>query len=116
MKMKPIRGNVYTTLQIYQDLDLLDNPFLRFMIDGSIAVIQDSHVATETLLSSVPKLAELKWQYVRTTHEWIPLFRAVDDAAVLETVDVAKDRDGDFWVTPKGFPRPDAVFYGVTLV
>jgi hypothetical protein len=108
-KVYPRRGVVYTLRQILEDLDLDDGPSLGFNSEFGHAVIQNSHV-TDAQLLSVPGLADTRWRYVRTTHEWIPVFEATDDAAVCACVDVSKDYDelmqcDDIWVTPKGFPR-----------
>jgi hypothetical protein len=99
---------VHTASQICS-FDLLDSPFFRFCVDGAIQVIQTCHLTDEELLS-VPGFAGTRWRYERTTEEWIPLFRAVDDTEILACVDIEPDvspfsRSGELWVTPKGFPR-----------
>ena len=105
----PRRGDVYTAAEV-EALSLRDAPFYRFVVNGNVEVIQTSHLTVEQLLS-VPGFAQTRWRYERETHEWIPLFRAVDDAAVQACVDTepAIDPYGDghpwLWVTPKGFAR-----------
>lgn len=106
----PVKGSVYTLAQVF-DLNLLDSPSLGFSYSGRQCVIQDSHVTVEELLT-VPDLALTEWRYVRTTNEWIPVFEAVKNDAVIACVDIEPEFDPHeetserFWVTPKGFPRP----------
>lgn len=102
----PSRLRTYTLTQVF-DLDLPDSPSLGFKYEGVRTVVQDSHVTVEELLS-VPGFANTRWEYIRTTNEWIPVFSAVDDEAVVACVDVEPYfgiEPGNFWVTPKGFPR-----------
>lgn len=106
----PKPGSVYTAKQILLVLELKDSPHLYFSHENRRSVLQNSHLTNEELLS-VPGFAETQWTYLRTTDEWIPVFTAVDDDAVRECVDAEPwidpyDRDPGFWVTPKGFPRP----------
>lgn len=98
----PVMHSVYTAREVYE-LELLDSPFLRFCVGGSMAVIQTTHLTEEQLLS-VPGFADTRWRYQRTTHEWIPLFMAVSDTEVYACVDIELGPD-EPWVTPKGFPR-----------
>lgn len=110
--MKPQRGATYTTREVLS-LELLDSPHFGFCIDGRRTVIQNSHCSDEELLAQ-PGMADVRWEYIRTTDEWIPVFRAVDDAAVLAVVDVEPSRyqyddEGSMWVTPKGLPREQYV-------
>lgn len=113
MKQYPQRGQVYTLKEIENDLELRDSPFLRFFPqkvrllgekEAGIQVIQQSHTAD---LSDVPGWADTKWYYVRETEEWIPLFRAVDDAeiealCVIEP-DTSELRYGEgMFIYPKG--------------
>lgn len=104
MSKQPIPGRVYTLRALFQ-LHLLDSPHLII----NAGVIQTSHLMEDELLS-VPGLADTEWRYTRTTHEWIPLFHCVDNAAVLQCVDIRpslSEFDGPDakWITPKGFPR-----------
>lgn len=135
--MNPVRNFVYTARQILIELELRDSPSFQFwrhspfqmLNDGKDAerlalmmvlgfdpdvdcVLQHSHVTDEQLLS-VPGFADSRWRYIRTTDEWIPLFRLADH----KRDDVSQWFDlehyiGDYgqldnaWsVTPKGFPR-----------
>lgn len=104
--MRPIRGRVYTLREIVRDLELLDAPSLGFA-DG---VIQDAHCTCEQLLA-VPGLADTEWKYICTTHEWIPVFKAVNNDEVRKCVDVVFYGDvlmrQDYaWITPIGLSRP----------
>lgn len=106
----PVKGSIYTLAQVF-DLNLLDSPSLGFSYSGRQCVIQDSHVTVEELLT-VQHLAATEWRYVRTTKEWIPVFEAVNNDAVIACLDIEPEFDPleesseRFWVTPKGFPRP----------
>lgn len=107
----PKRNVEYTMREVYA-LDLDDTPHFGFYYQDHKTVIQNSHLTQEEFLS-VPGLAKTKWTYVRTTNEWIPVFLAVDNRAVIACVDIEAyqdpvcDTDDDqYWVTPKGFPRP----------
>lgn len=108
-----VRGNVYTSEQIYKELKLLDCPFLYFHVkDGEqYSVIQTSHVMDDDLLA-IPGFKDLRWIYIRTTLEWIPVFHAVNDEEVQKLIDYEKavdphkeQKDWGYWVTPKGHPR-----------
>lgn len=101
---RPVRGNVYTSKEVF-GLYLLDGPFFLFWHNDEKCVIQTSHLSEEDLLK-VPGFSELQWKYIKTTDEWIPVFEAVSDTDVLVTVDIAPcvGEDG-YWVTPKGHPR-----------
>lgn len=117
--IKPQRDQVYTLHQIFTTLFLRDSPHLGLtvLLDGVevTSVIQESHCDSSELLA-VPGLAESRWTYLRTTEEWIPLFRhagTVDDA--MKFVDVERENASAYdiakhgpskeaWVTPKGLP------------
>ena len=107
----PVKGSTYNLVEVF-DLSLLDSPSLSFLYNGHQCVIQDSHVTVEEVLS-VPGLAATEWRYVRTTSEWIPVFEAINDDAVIACLDIEPEIDPyaepdareRFWVTPKGFPR-----------
>lgn len=85
---------------------------MNFTLLGVDGVIQNSHLTEEQLLS-VPGLADTVWQYLRTTHEWIPIFRYVGTTDLREVLDVELGANPDWdrdqrkwwWATPKGFPR-----------
>lgn len=109
LKAYPRRGVIYTLRDILEKLQLDDSPFLY--CDGG--VIQTSHVTNEQLLS-VPGMAETRWEYLRTTSEWIPLFLSVDSSGTVP-VDVEPNTDpdakpGSLWITPRGFPRKQYVW------
>lgn len=112
MKQYPQRGQVYTLKEIENDLELRDSPFLRFVpqkvryvgMPAGVQVIQQSHIAN---LSELEGWADTKWSFVRETDEWIPLFRAVDDAAIealcVIEPDVSEFRsDNTLFIYPKG--------------
>ena len=114
MKQYPRRGQVYTLKEIENDLELRDSPFLRFVpqkvryeheCGAGIQVIQHSNLAN---LSDVEGWSDTQWSYVRETEEWIPLFRAVDDAAIeaLCIIEASTSsynrREGHMHVYPKG--------------
>jgi hypothetical protein len=108
----PRTGQVFDLRTVLNDLPLRDSACLTLMIeaqDGSGKVrntIQDSHFLPEELLA-IPGWAESQWTFQRETHEWIPVFRAVDDKAVLKLLDVEPSKDHHLysWLTPKGLPR-----------
>lgn len=111
-RVYPRRGQVYTTEEILNTLDLRDSPSLLFIYNGRLSVIQTSHLTDKELLSN-PELASLEWTYIRETIEWIPVFHAVDDDAVNRQVDIEQSThefDDSWWVTPKGFHREQ--YYG----
>ena len=106
----PVRGQLYTLREVY-NLNLRDSPHLGVVIDGNSSVVQDSHVTTEEMLS-VPGFADTKWEYIRETHEWIPIFRyAKVNPPITDFVDYEPEnsewalKEGGLWVTPKGFTR-----------
>lgn len=114
MKKFPRRGETYTLKQIETELDLRDAPFLRFIPQkvryehesaASIQVIQSANVVD---LHHLEGWADTEWVFVRETEEWIPLFRAKDDAAiealcVIEpSTDYSSRIDGGMHIYPKG--------------
>lgn len=114
MSNKPVPGVIYTTEQLAK-LHLLDSPCLRVM-DASfmLQTVQDAHFTDEQLLA-VPGFAELGWRYLYTTHEWIPIFVAVDPKLAWACLDSEPDRspycdEGTLWVTPKGLPREQYIW------
>lgn len=75
-KMQPVVGHVYTTKQIDNDLKLRDGAHLGFYnMQGEKDVVQDSHLAVN--ISTLPGWADLRWTYLRETHEWIPIFQII---------------------------------------
>ena len=104
--MTPKRGETYSLQQIWEVLDLRDSPCLLVYINGIEGVIQEAHVSQEQFLS-VPNFASTQWKYLYETHEWIPVFRYADKTPITDYVDYVdnNDRQGELWITPKGFPR-----------
>jgi hypothetical protein len=102
----PIPYNIYTLEQVTK-LDLKDSPAL---IVHNRSAVQDSHVTEEELLS-VPGIKQTKWKYIRTTHEWIPIFTYASEEPWQTYFDSEpyqssfKKYEDDLWITPKGFPR-----------
>lgn len=101
----PVAGNTYTLTNIKEHLALDDTPHLRFHYKGRLVVIQ----GTVDQLAAVPGALESKWQYIRTTDEWIPLFDNIENDAILQFVDIEREidptkskKDLGWWVTPKG--------------
>lgn len=113
LKVYPRPQHRYTSRQMLKQLTLPDGPSWGFwhVATSSMGCIQDSHLTIEELLS-VPGFADLKWQYIRTTQEWIPVFLIApeDYAALLLCLDHVtyrcpyEEREMQ-WFTPKGFPR-----------
>lgn len=75
MSNQPVRGNEYTMAEI-DNLELKDSPFLLFKDCGLTLNIQGEGCP----------FPEMKWRYAMTTHEWIPLFYAVDNKEVAEKI------------------------------
>lgn len=106
---RPVPGCVCTARQVLCELELDDSPSWGFWIYERRACIQSAHL-TDAELLSVPGFADTEWTYVRRTHEWVPVFNAVDSHAILACVDavLVTDllmRETWYWVTPRGFPR-----------
>ncbi len=106
--MRPVRNVVYTAAEVYA-LELDDSPSLGFRWRDRQACVQTSHV-TDVQLLSVPGFADTRWRYLRTTHEWIPVFECVYTELLLPCLDISLEFDSLFkryevWATPKGFPR-----------
>lgn len=110
--IRPRCGHVYTLDVVQNDLILRDDAFLLVRVEKEWYPIQNSCVGKEELLA-IPGFAETQWEYIRETEEWIPLFRAVDTAKVMEFLDVEReiqdpdltpDENPDWWVTLKAFP------------
>lgn len=113
----PIRGKTYPLHFVENSLRLDDAPHLCFPVEficpehrTDWVPIQTSHLTKDQLLS-VPGFRDTWWKYVRTTHEWIPIFHwsEVNTRALTDFVEVHDVRDRDlrqmFWSTPLGFPR-----------
>lgn len=108
----PVRGNAYSLREVLEQLHLDDSPSLMFKVAGSdvYSVLQNVHLTQEELLS-VAGFADTKWTYIRTTHEWIPIFHYCEpNNPITNFVDIEPEVDfngrecTDKWVTPKGFP------------
>lgn len=104
-KTHPVRNGQYTYSQMMA-MYLDDTPHLMFQVGNVACTVQDSHITQEQLLT-VPGFSALLWRYEYTNHEFIPIFKAVDNEAVLQCVDIEplSDDTESLWVTPKGFPR-----------
>jgi hypothetical protein len=107
----PIKGWAYTLREILEELDLDDSPSLLVALNGRCGPVQDSHLTDKQLLS-VPGIAETRWEYIRTTHEWIPCFTYVGEVDVIKAciqwepyLKFDKTDSGAWWITPVGFPR-----------
>lgn len=105
-RTSPVKGQVYTTLQIDNELELRDSPHLGFFnTDGEKDVVQDSHLAVN--ISALPGWAELRWTFIRETHEWIPIFQIVkeDEPKLMELIVGEHDDDAPVWFPkmPQGF-------------
>jgi hypothetical protein len=86
-KNRPVSNRVYTTLEVYE-LDLPDSPNLLFYVkDGSYdkSVVQTSHITDEELLANAD-FGNLRWYYLRTTSEWIPVFLLCSPTTELDKV------------------------------
>ena len=109
----PTRGAVYTFAEI-EKLPLRDSAFLRVCINDICGTVQDS----EGDLSTSEVWMNSRWKFLYETDEWIPIFEFHESNTVLveQIVDfeIHIDPHADkpsWWVTPKGFPRPQ--FYRI---
>jgi hypothetical protein len=104
---QPIPQRTYTFAEVTQ-LDLLDSPHLCVSPNHLPGVIQNSHVTDEQFLA-IPGFADTQWRYIRTNHEWIPLFVAIDPKHVLTFLHWELDKNPlygpEWWITPKAYPR-----------
>lgn len=100
----PKNGIVYSFYEITQ-LNLQDSPFLQFVYNDNECIIQTSHLDYNELLS-VPGMRESLWSYEKTTSEGIPLFWYFDnDVDILGLVDINEIENGEYCITPKGYPK-----------
>lgn len=111
-RCEPEKGAVYTTRQILADLALADTPHFNLNTRFGPSSVQTSHMSEEQQLEWANGAAKgILWQYIRTTHEWCPIFRMIGttDASQFCDVEEAIGFDGRVeegaWVVPKGFPR-----------
>ena len=95
---RPVRGQAYTPIEM-ETLYTRDEPFLMFYAtDGSEQVIQ-SFPLEVLVAENHPLLAE-RFTYAYETEEWIPIFYAVDDAAVRNCVQcVVEDSSPKYYPT-----------------
>lgn len=119
----PKRGATYTLQEIEHSLILRDSPNL--MVSLGIPsldcirqfAVQDAHHGMADVLK-VDAMANSKWEYVRETEEWIPIFRWANSNTVKpeDIIDIEEYNDKYFggeygeggtslWLTFKGFPR-----------
>lgn len=96
----PVRGSVYTLKEIEKDLYLRDSPFLFFDAEGR-KVIQTSHGSGD--LSDYEEWADIRFTFIRETHEWIPLFNVVaeDNEKLLQLLDSGEVRGSETLYWPK---------------
>lgn len=114
---------IYTFEQI-QTLHLSDRPHLGFWKDEQRQCVQDSHYIPEHAI--LAGWGPTRWRYLRTTHESIPVFQAVDDQEIIDLCDsvsyadpyASRHAQGNVlaieW-SPRGLPRayfeePDDAF------
>ena len=110
-RTSPVKGQVYTTHQIDNELELRDSPHFGFYNDaGEKDVVQDSHLAVD--ISTLPGWADLRWTFVRETHEWIPIFQIFneEDSAKLKMLLRLDSESSDVMefyepITPEGYQR-----------
>jgi len=130
----PKKGGKYTTRQLLTQLTLEDSPFLvisprddldfgsSYFVDGyrqvpgslNTSTLQSSHLSDEQLLEN-SAFAELQWEYVRTTSEWIPVFKYVGRSEELSSLvrvefsvddfELIRSRLGSIWLQPNYTPR-----------
>ncbi|HRP36230.1 MAG TPA: hypothetical protein PLS50_00290 [Candidatus Dojkabacteria bacterium] len=105
--MYPKVNEIYTLDQICNVLELDDIPCLEFKF-GRYGNVQMSHVTNEQILS-IPLFSETKWKYIRTTFEWIPIFKYSEEnkypISRFLDLEINIDQPSTWWATPKGFPR-----------
>ena len=105
----PKVSNVYTLAEIVE-LDLRDSPCLMFDYEGERCSIQDSHFDYTPVWKSAP-WADIRFKYIRETHEWIPIFRVVEEdlEKLIALLDIEPSTcnfsDDAYWVVPKAYPR-----------
>lgn len=101
--MNPIRNKIYSFEEILQ-LNLTDDPFLRFVCNGDIHTIQNTD--SEHVRNNRAWL-DSKWAYALTTREGIPLFHYRGrHSELIKMIDIEPLRDPyakelGLWVTPK---------------
>lgn len=103
-RKQPVRGQVYTMKQIDDELVLRDSPFLYFFdAEGEKKVIQTSHSNSD--LSDFAEWSNIRFNYIRETDEWIPLFNVVeeDNEKLLQLLDSGRDSEGEILYWPKVF-------------
>lgn len=105
--MHPKVNEIYTLNQICNVLELDDIPCLEFKF-GRYGNVQMSHVTDKEILS-IPLFSETKWKYIKTTFEWIPIFKYSEENKypisrfLLLEVDI--ENPNVWWACPIGFPK-----------
>jgi hypothetical protein len=109
--MRPSQGGIYTLNTIMTKLELSDSPCLMVEIDGRMCPIQDSHISQDDLLG-IEGFKFTSWRYKYTTHEWVPVFHALDSSYVMAYMtkellkeDWRTEEDDTYWIVPKAYPR-----------
>lgn len=110
-RREPVKGQTYSTLEIFNDLALADSPFLQVPWNGKNHNIQTAHMSCEMQVAwAATAAANARWEYVQTTREWCPIF-VLASGAPHEFADAERRLDyngaasGYLWLTPKGHPR-----------
>lgn len=107
---RPVPDGVYTTRQIYEQLNLPDDPALQVWTMDGYQPIQTSHVTSEQILA-LPGVAELKWEFKWITREEIPIFRYffldldIGDFITVEDSVCEFDKPRTKWICFKGLYR-----------
>lgn len=88
---RPETGGIYTTSQIVNELNLLNEPRLILISFGEEYELVDYFLEE---LADHPKWGRAKWKFERTEEGWISVFSVVDGGEILNI-----DRD-EMSVTP----------------
>lgn len=80
---RPISRTVYTMDQILNELKLDDSPCLLFNFPTVKGVEEEMVIQESHNFANLGTLGHLTFRYIRTTHEWIPVFQYVGDVAEL---------------------------------
>lgn len=118
----PKRGVTYTLREIEESLILRDSACLLLALEVPSLdcirrfAVQTAHHGEEVLLN--PDIANSKWEYIRETDEWVPVFLWAKSNTVKpkDILDIEEYNDKYFggedgnggaslWLTFKGFPR-----------
>ena len=122
----PVKGQTYTTDEVYNKLALADSPFLTVVWDGTRRPVQTGHMSRVDIAKWIETCAsKARWRYLRTTHEWIPLFDLSDwidnpttICEIMKQPDpfLLDDAESRLVVHPKGFPIKAARRPGRTVL